>query len=347
MKKINSLVGLAVATLILASCGSNAGYKKTKSGLLYKIITSGKDSLVKEGAMMKFNIEFRRERGDSVIQTSYGKMPGYAKITLLPPNETPYNISELFPLMHANDSLVSVQFIDSMVAKGLMPQMPPFLKKGDKVITTFKVIKIFSSDSLFAADREAEMVKDRPRAEAEEKKQREKMMEEQAKAMAQMKKEADDDLKTQVPELEKWLASKNIKAQKTGSGTFVVITNPGTGPLADSGMYASVRYSGKLKDGKQFESNMDQPSGYPVQVGTGAVIRGWDEGLKLFRKGGRGTLYVPGALAYGRNPRPGSPFGPNETLIFDIAVDEVSSTPLPPPGQPQQPQQQQPQPKKK
>jgi FKBP-type peptidyl-prolyl cis-trans isomerase FkpA len=332
MKKINSLAGLVVAALILASCGSNAGYKKTKSGLLYKVITSGKDQLVKENDWLKFNIQFKRERGDSVLNTSYGKIPGYVQVKPLPPGDAPYNVLEVFPMIHANDSVVATQFVDSLIAKGQMPQMPPFLKKGDKIITTLKIIKVFASDSAYTKDREGEMAKEQVRAQAE-----------QVQMMAKAKKEADEDLKSQIPQLEKWLADKKIAAQKVGSGVFVVMTQPGTGQTADSGKYASVRYAGKTLDGKEFESTMGPDAqAYPVLVGSGGVIRGWDEALPLFRKGGKGTLYVPGALAYGRNPRPGAPFGPNATLVFDIVVEDVSTTP-PAQPQPQMPPQEQPQ----
>jgi FKBP-type peptidyl-prolyl cis-trans isomerase FkpA len=60
-----------------------------------------------------------------------------------------------------------------------------------------------------------------------------------------------------------------------------------------------------------------------------------DGGLPLFKKGGKGTLYVPGALAYGRYPPQNSPFKANQALVFDIEVVDVSDTP-PPPQQQQQ-----------
>jgi FKBP-type peptidyl-prolyl cis-trans isomerase len=48
------------------------------------------------------------------------------------------------------------------------------------------------------------------------------------------------------------------------------------------------------------------------------VIEGWDEGLKLFKAGGKGTLYIPGFLAYGKNANP--PFKSFEALTFDVEV---------------------------
>ena len=339
-KQPGSILVLLMALAAFSSCGDTA-YKKTKSGLLYKIVKSGSDSLVKEGYVMKLNYQIKIASTDSVLQTSYGKMPGYAKVN--PVNNMQmgdsYNPSEVFPFFHNGDSVVVVQLVDSLIKKNPMQPLPPFLKKGDKIITTFKVVKVFTADSLAIADNQIEQNKDRGRQEAEH-----------AVEIAKRKQEAEQDLKTQVPALEKWLADKKITAQKTGRGVFVVMTDPGTGPLADSGKYATVRYTGKsLADGKVFQSTMDpQSQPFTFIVGTGGAIPGWDDALKLFKKGGKGTLYIPAALAYGKNPPPNSGIKPDDALAFDIAVEEVSDTP---PQQPQQPQPQQapppPAPKKK
>jgi hypothetical protein len=65
------------------------------------------------------------------------------------------------------------------------------------------------------------------------------------------------------------------------------------------------------------------------------VIQGWDEGLRFFKQGGKGTLYIPFYLGYGPQGRPegGKPY---ETLVFDVVVDSVKDAP-PPAPQPQQP----------
>jgi FKBP-type peptidyl-prolyl cis-trans isomerase len=124
----------------------------------------------------------------------------------------------------------------------------------------------------------------------------------------------------------------------------------------DSGKQVSVKYTGKLMpSGKVFESNMTGPADpYKLVIGTGSVIPGWDDGLKVFKKGGKGTLYIPAYLAYDAQPGPGRK--PFENLIFDVEIADVTDAPPPaanpgmpglqgmPQGQPQQlrPQQAQP-----
>ena len=330
-KQPGSILVLLMALVAFSSCGDT--YKKTKSGLLYKIVGSSSDALVKEGNILKFNYQIKLSSTDSVLQTSYGKAPGYFKVN--PPNNMQmgqaYNPIEVFPFLHNGDSVIVVQLVDSLSKKNPMEPLPPFLKKGDKIITTFKVLKVFTADSSAMADNQLEQNKDRARQEAEH-----------AGEIAKRRQEAEADLKTQVPALEKWLADKKIATQKTGRGVFVVLTDPGSGALADSGQYATVRYTGKsLSDGKVFQSTMDpQARPFTFVVGTGGAIPGWDDALKLFKKGGKGTIYIPAALAYGKNPPPGSGIKPDDALAFDIAVEDVSDTP----PQQQQPQQQAPPP---
>jgi FKBP-type peptidyl-prolyl cis-trans isomerase len=91
----------------------------------------------------------------------------------------------------------------------------------------------------------------------------------------------------------------------------------------DSGKFVTIKYSGRrMVNDSTFESNT-----YPdLQVGVGAVIDGWDEGLQAFNEGGKGVLYIPAYLAYGKNPRPG-PIQPDDALIFDIEILKVADNP--------------------
>lgn len=125
--------------------------------------------------------------------------------------------------------------------------------------------------------------------------------------------------------MEAYLAAKKITAQKTGKGTYVHIDQQGTGLQAENNKYVSVKYTGKILT----KDSVFQSSSYAFKLGNSEAIRGWDEGLLLFKEGGKGTLFIPGFLAYGKTPRPGSPFGPFEALIFDVELLKVSDTPIP------------------
>lgn len=122
----------------------------------------------------------------------------------------------------------------------------------------------------------------------------------------------------------------------TISGLKYVEHQIGTGAEVKKGMKVKVDYAGYLLSGKLFdtsirsigqENNFDR-GGYPFQpleltVGTGQVIRGWDEGLTTnMRVGGSRRLIIPANLGYGpQGMRPSIP--PNATLVFDVKVLEA------------------------
>jgi FKBP-type peptidyl-prolyl cis-trans isomerase len=95
----------------------------------------------------------------------------------------------------------------------------------------------------------------------------------------------------------------------------------GSGDTAMPGTVVKVNYTGWLTDGKKFDSSLDR--GKPIQfpLGSGRVIKGWDEGITGMRVGGKRQLRIPPDLAYGPGGRPGIP--PNSTLVFDVELMEV------------------------
>jgi FKBP-type peptidyl-prolyl cis-trans isomerase len=95
------------------------------------------------------------------------------------------------------------------------------------------------------------------------------------------------------------------------------------GPTAQPGDIVSVYYSLQLlsKPDTLIESNKDaQP--FEFVLGKGEVIKGWDEGIALFRKGEKGKLIVPSYLGYGSRQM-GKAIPPNSILIFDVEVVDV------------------------
>jgi FKBP-type peptidyl-prolyl cis-trans isomerase FkpA len=100
----------------------------------------------------------------------------------------------------------------------------------------------------------------------------------------------------------------------------------GTGATATPGSLVTVAYTGWLHDssrpdakGTMFEMN---PS-FPFRLGTGAVIRGWDQGVPGMRVGGQRRLVLPPELAYGAGGAGGGVIPPNATLVFDITLNSV------------------------
>lgn len=97
----------------------------------------------------------------------------------------------------------------------------------------------------------------------------------------------------------------------------------GNGPVAEEGMPAGVNYTGWLTDGTKFDSSLDPGrTPFTFTIGAGMVIRGWDEGVKGMRVGGKRKLTIPADLAYGEQGRP--PVIPaNSTLVFEVELVSV------------------------
>jgi peptidylprolyl isomerase len=96
----------------------------------------------------------------------------------------------------------------------------------------------------------------------------------------------------------------------------------GEGPGAKAGDTVTVNYVGvNFSNGQEFDSSWDSGATFPVQLGAGMVIEGWDRGLVGIRKGGRRMLTIPPEMGYGADGYPPD-IPPNETLVF--VVDAVS-----------------------
>lgn len=108
-------------------------------------------------------------------------------------------------------------------------------------------------------------------------------------------------------------------ATRTDSGLLYLIRNPGAGPTPVFGDEVIAHYDGRLLDGTPFDSSYRNGAPITFRVGTGAVIKGWDEAFLTMRKGEKRTLVIPHWLAYGPNGRaPNIP--PRATLVFEVEL---------------------------
>ncbi|SIQ09349.1 peptidyl-prolyl cis-trans isomerase A (cyclophilin A) [Chryseobacterium indoltheticum] len=110
--------------------------------------------------------------------------------------------------------------------------------------------------------------------------------------------------------------------QVTESGLYYKITKKTDGKAPKAGDNVFVHYAGKLTNGEEFDSSYkrNQPLDFPV--GTGRVIKGWDEGILLLKEGETATLLIPPAMGYGERGA-GGVIPPNAWLIFDVELVKV------------------------
>ncbi|MBF7144897.1 MULTISPECIES: FKBP-type peptidyl-prolyl cis-trans isomerase [Pseudomonas] len=103
----------------------------------------------------------------------------------------------------------------------------------------------------------------------------------------------------------------------TASGLQYQVVQKGDGPQPKPSDVVTVHYTGKLIDGKTFDSSVDR--GSPIDLPVSGVIPGWVEGLQLMHVGEKVKLFIPSDLAYGaQSPSPTIPA--NSVLVFDLEL---------------------------
>ena len=124
------------------------------------------------------------------------------------------------------------------------------------------------------------------------------------------------------PQKQKPTAAPKVLANveyTTPSGLKYTITELGKGQRVNSGDKVIAHYTGKLTDGKVFDSSKNRGEPFRFTVGKGEVIKGWDEGFALLRVGDKAVLTIPSQLGYGEQGA-GGVIPPNATLTFEVEV---------------------------
>jgi peptidylprolyl isomerase len=166
---------------------------------------------------------------------------------------------------------------------------------GNDVINSLKIIRVGSAAEAFQSDQKAF---DTLLANVDKGKR--------GKELAAMEEEQDL-IKKQWP-----------KAVTTPSGLKYVVVEEGEGESPKKGAVVTVHYTGKLLNGKKFDSSYDRKQPIDFPVGAGQVIKGWDEALLGMKKGEKRILIIPPNLGYGPSGR--GPIPPNATMVFDVEL---------------------------
>ena len=99
----------------------------------------------------------------------------------------------------------------------------------------------------------------------------------------------------------------------------------GEGSEAQDHSKVVVNYTGSLEDGSIFDSSLNPGRDpFTFTLGVGSVIKGWDEGVKDMKVGGKRKLTIPPELGYGDRGA-GNVIPPGATLIFEVELLEVEA----------------------
>lgn len=117
-------------------------------------------------------------------------------------------------------------------------------------------------------------------------------------------------------------ADKNMEAERTRSGIYIVNHSEGSGDSIKWGDPITVHYRGYFMDGKEFDSSIKR--GKPISFRVGSMVPGWNEALPFLMEGSKATFIIPSHMGYGKRGFPGF-VGPDEILVFDIEIlDKVN-----------------------
>lgn len=112
---------------------------------------------------------------------------------------------------------------------------------------------------------------------------------------------------------------------KTPSGLEYVIVQKGTGKKVEGGKMIKLHYTGYFEDGKIFDSSVERGEPAQFPVGTGGLIKGFEEGLMLMSVGDKYHLMIPYTIAYGEQGFQGA-IPPKANLIFDVEIIDIMTT---------------------
>lgn len=288
MKKTILIIAvmLMAAGTIFVSCDSNkGGFDTTDDGLLYKFHKKGNDTVKpKLGDYISIDMIYATE--DTVIFDSK-TLPQVMKLPMVEPSYKG-DIYDGISMMTIGDSVTFICNADSVFLKLFrMPAMPPEFDSVDNIYFHIKLNDIETLEEVKAAQ-EAEL----------------KILKGE-----ETKKRYD------------FLENKYPDVQPVASGLYYIENKEGKGSTPETGKTVVVNYKGMFLDGTVFDSSFDRDEPIEFVLGQGQVIRGWDEGIGMMRKGGSATFVIPSDLAYGPQGRSGIP--PYSTLVFEVELIDI------------------------
>ena len=265
-------------------------------GRKYVIIKENtQNAFIKTGDFISFHILVKNSK-DSVLGSSYESgMPALQEVMTKGKSG---GFEDVLLKLHKGDSAIVWVNSDSLAKQSGRP-LPAFIAKGSDLQYTIKIIDIMNK---VQAEALAEKMKEKQKADYEKK--------------------MEESVVTDEKIIKEYITKNNLKAENIGNGIYYVRITEGTGALPKTGNTLTANYTGKTIEGKVFDSSLTNGQAFEFAVGTGAVIRGWDEGFLKMKKGEKGILLIPSAMAYGgQSPTP--VIKPFSVLIFEVELLKI------------------------
>lgn len=304
------------------------GMKEYK-GMRYKIHQKGKGKALTDSSIFQIHMSIFNS-ADSILRETYTEeFPTIINLREDFMREMP--LVELLMKGKMGDSLTIFTHVDSIFQGSAAASRPDFIPEGSWIRQELQLVKSYTLQEYKDIKKEIEKSMQQEQEEDTE----EVVMEEQNQKEDEIETNEENEQETTTQKdpntyyiddnQEDYIENVYMKLnditdyKKTESGLFYRIEKQGT--LVKKGDKLRVHYEGTfLMSGEKFDSSFDRGEPFEVTVEMGNLIQGWEEGIPLIGKGGKGTLYIPAKLAYGKEKTANIP--PNSILIYRIEILE-------------------------
>jgi FKBP-type peptidyl-prolyl cis-trans isomerase len=292
LKKILTLtIVLAAVSALMISCnmGSYPGFKKTKTGVYYKIYKDDNEDTtkVRMGSILTLYLKYGLK--DSTLFDS----KDVPDAIVLPVLESQYegDFYECLKLLKQGDSATFVLKAGPLFTKTFrQPAVPEFLTDESDIYFDLKVYKVQTQEEI---DRETAV----------------KNMQLEQKEMSL---------------IEEYVRNNQITVQPTGSGIYFLETKKGTGKAPVKDDYVTAHYSVYLLGGEKLFSTVERGEPIDFKCGSQFENEGFQEIIGMMREGGKANAIVPSSMAFGAQGA-GGVVPPFSSLYYDVELIKIIS----------------------
>lgn len=290
LKRILSFAAaLAVIIFMTVSCNTDyPGFKKTSTGMYYKIYSSNDDDTtrVRTGSIVTIYLKY------GLKDTAFFDSKDFPQEVILPVMESQYegDFYDGLRLLKRGDSATFILKAGPLFHKTFnQPQLPPDITEESDFYFDVAIYKVQTQEEL---DKEAEI----------------ENMELEKEEMAK---------------LEQYITVNQINVQPDASGIYYIEKKKGNGKSPDENSYVSVHYTVNLLGGEQLFSTLERGEPMEVKFGSQFENPGFMEVLGKMKEGGKANAIIPSAKAFGAKGA-GSVVPPFSTLYYDIELVKIT-----------------------
>lgn len=282
-------IALATLSAIMISCnfGAYPGYKKTESGIYYKIYThDNKDTAqIRLGSILTLNLTYGLK--DSILFDSKDAPEPIMIRVEAPSYDGDFN--DALTLFKQGDSASFVLKAGPFFTKTFrQPAVPDFLTDETDLYFHMKILKVQSQEEI---DRETEV--------------RNMQLEQE-----------------EMTKLQEYITAKQVNVQPNASGIYYIETKKGTGKAPAENGYVSAHYTVHLLSGELLFSTYDRGEPIDFKYGSQFENEGFMEVIGMMKEGGKANAIIPSAKAFGAQGA-GNVVPPFSTLYYEIELVKI------------------------